>query len=78
MAKQISRDYTVAQLMQFPVTRKIVMLHLKPLPVPLPVLENLHGSLRDMFETNMGGGIPYDIIVALMAELDALDVTKFD
>jgi hypothetical protein len=34
----------------------------------------VHASPRELFETNMGGGIPYNTLMALMKELDKLTI----
>lgn len=69
----ISSTYTLGYLAMHPKTKEIVYRHLKPQIVTYGIdPASVHGTLREMFDHNMGGGIPFDIIVALMKELDML------
>lgn len=72
MKQLVSGSYSVGYLVGHPQTREIVLRHLKPLMLGEEQLRSVDGTLRGMFETNMGGGIPYEIIVPLMDELDAI------
>ncbi len=71
--KTISDTYTLSFLVKHPKTKEIVLKHLKPLNVDEQQLSSVDGTLKNMYDTNMGGGIPHDIIVALMAEIDTLE-----
>lgn len=71
--KTISSTYTVATLAALPATREILLKHLQVTGINETELLKVQGTLREMYDMNMGGGIPHDIIVALMDELDSLD-----
>lgn len=67
----VSRRYTLAFLAKHPVSKAIVQKHLGSSFIEA---QKVDASLRELFETNMGGGIPYNSIVALMEELDELSI----
>lgn len=68
-----SSRYTLSYLAMHPKSKEIVYRHLRPLITEHGVEPALvSGTLQSMFDYNMGGGIPYEIIVSLMEELDAL------
>ncbi len=71
--KTISETYTLSFLVKHPKTKAIVLKHLGSLNVDEQQLSSVDGTLREMYDTNMGGGIPHDIIIALMAELDTIE-----
>ncbi len=75
---QISRKYSLGFLVTHPVSQPVVLKHLAPLGLDKAQLAHNDGTLRDMFEMNMGGGIPYSIIKALMLELDRLPNAAFE
>lgn len=68
----VSNTYTLAFLANHPTTKDIVYKHLRPILYDDDQLNGVHGTLEEMLVYNMGGGIPYDVITALMAELDKL------
>jgi hypothetical protein len=67
----VSRQYSLAFLASHPATKGIVKKHLEE---TFDEAQKVHASLRELFETNMGGGIPYKTIVALMNDLDKLTI----
>lgn len=71
--KTISSTYTVATLAALPATREVLLRHLRVTGVSEIELLRLQGTLREMYDMNMGGGIPHDIIAPLMDELDSLE-----
>ncbi|OGL35883.1 hypothetical protein A3F38_01185 [Candidatus Saccharibacteria bacterium RIFCSPHIGHO2_12_FULL_48_21] len=71
--KTVSDTYTLSFLANHPKTKEIVWEHLKTLNVDKQQLSSIHATLRGMYDTNMGGGIPHDVIVALMTELDTVE-----
>lgn len=72
---KVSERYTVSFLVTNPSTRKILLKHLLPVGVDEAQLVNLHATLKELADTNMGGGIPFDVIQRLVAELDSQEVT---
>lgn len=71
-----SSIYTLSYLSINPISKDVVYKHLQPLlEQNLIQPELVHATLRDMFDNNMGGGIPYEIIVPLMDELDTLKIS---
>lgn len=72
MTETVSQIYTLSFLAVHPKTKDIVAKHLSPLGVDEQQILAVHETLSVLYDTNMGGGIPPDILVALMAELDAL------
>ncbi len=69
---KISETYTLSDLTKNPKTRSIVLKHLNPVIVDEQQLLQVHATLKNLEETNMGGGIPYKIMEELVAELDAI------
>ena len=67
----VTDTYTLSYLYNHPITKPIVIKYLEPLGI-IDQLNNADGTLREMFDYNMGGGIPPEVITALMAELDAI------
>lgn len=66
-----SRQYTLAFLASHPASKDTVKKHLGSTFVEA---RKVHASLRELFETNMGGGIPYNTIISLMKDLDKLTI----
>lgn len=69
--KKVSELYSLSYLVEHPITSTIVLVHLEPLGVDIEQLKQVHASLVELSETNMGGGIPYEIMQQLVTELDA-------
>lgn len=69
----ISDTYTLSELTKSSMTRSIVLKHLLPLGVDEQHLMQIHATLKELEATNMGGGIPYDVMQKLMSELDSID-----
>ena len=67
----VSRSYTLAFLATHPISMPIVQQYLGK---SFEEAQKVDATLRDLFETNMGGGIPFDTIIALMNDLDALNI----
>lgn len=67
----VSQQYSLAFLASHPTTKDIVRKHLGAI---FEEAQKVHASLRELFKTNMGGGIPYKTIVALMNDLDELTI----
>lgn len=77
MTKTTSSTYSVSYLIQHESTKPIMEKHLKdqlPSSVKVEDLSYVHGTLTDMLKYNMGGGLPYKIITALIADLDAISL----
>lgn len=70
-----SETLTLSQLTQDPKTRPIILKHLNPILFDDQQLLQVHTTLKDLSETNMGGGIPYAIMTELTRELDKLSAT---
>lgn len=69
---KISETYTLSDLTKNPKTRSIVLKHLNPVIIDEQQLLQVRDTLKNLEETNMGGGIPYKIMEELVAELDAI------
>lgn len=72
-----SNTYSVSYLIQHETTKPIMQKHLqKHLPASVKVedLSYVHGTLTDMLKYNMGGGLSYETITALIADLDAISL----
>lgn len=67
----VSNTYMLSFLATHPQTKGIVSKHLAHMGGNPEWARDTLPNLRDF---NMGGGIPYDILVALMAELDTLEM----
>lgn len=67
--KTTSNSFTLSFLATHPLTKGIVSKHLSHMGGHP---EWAHDTLPNLRDYNMGGGIPYDILVALMAELDTV------
>jgi hypothetical protein len=76
--KKTSETYTLSYLAQHSYTRDVVLKHLRPILVDDDQLEQVHATLRVLADTNMGGGIPYDIMQELVTELDEIPVSKLE
>lgn len=76
--KKTSETYTLSYLADHPDTRNIIFRHLKPLDVDEQQIAQVHATLRELADTNMGGGIPYDAMVQLVAELDEIPVSEIE
>ncbi len=77
-AGQITRKYSLGFLVKHPASKSVVLKHLAPLGFDADRLGHIEGTLRVMFERNMGGGIPFAVIEALMCELDGLPNAAFE
>lgn len=73
---KISETYNLSYLTQNPTYRAIVLRHLEPLNVNEQQLLQIHTTLENLKETNMGGGIPYEILQRLITELDSVNVSS--
>jgi hypothetical protein len=70
----VSGTYTLAYLSLHPKTKPVIYKHLGSLVKEHGIeLGSIDGTLQEMFDHNMGGGIPYETITALMQELDDLN-----
>lgn len=72
----------LSYLATIPKAREVILKHLNPnangiVPNINERLEFM-GSIREMFDVNLGGGIPAHICIALMTELDALDLKPWE
>lgn len=76
--KKISETHTLSYLVQHPHTRDVVLKYLRTLGVDEQQIAQVHATLRELTDTNMGGGIPYDTMVQLVAELDGIPVTEIE
>ena len=74
--KRISEGYTVAYLATHPQTKKILLKYLLPIMKDPKPLEFIDCSLEDLHRDNMGGGIPYDVMMKLKEELNSLGELK--
>lgn len=74
--RRISEEYTVAYLATHPQTKKILIKYLLPLMKDTKHLEFIDSSLEALCRNNMGGGIPYDVMMKLKEELDSLGELK--
>ena len=73
-----SGKYALGFLVGHPLSKEIVLKHMLPLGLGEDRLGHIDGSLREMYELNMGGGIPITVIEALMRELDRLPSAAFE
>ena len=71
MNETLSSKYSLAYLVKHPKTKDIVLKHLRPIIRDDKQLDNIHATLHDLCD-NMGGGIPYGVMAALMGELDSI------
>ncbi len=80
MARAISETYSFSYLIQNPITKPIMEKHLnnfcKSINMSLVDLTYVSGTLKSMFAFNMGGGLPHEIVTALMRELDEVPVLE--
>jgi hypothetical protein len=76
MEAKVSQTYTLAFLAKHPASREIILRHLTPLGISESQLSGVDSTLSSLM-ANMGGGIPYQIIVPLMEELDCLKNSDF-
>jgi len=74
MNETVSSKYSLAYLVKHPKTKDIVLKHLRPILQDDKQLDNVHATLQDLCDTNMGGGIPYGVMTALMGELNSLPI----
>lgn len=70
----VSNTYTLSYLAKHELTKEIISKYLKALVIDEEQLQNVDATLQELYSYNMGGGIPHDVIVALMSELDRLPV----
>ena len=68
----VSGAQTVASLMQNPRTSAVIMRHLGKM-VTAQRLQNIHATFVELRDRNMGGGIPFEVINAIIKDLDQLD-----
>jgi hypothetical protein len=71
MEAKVSQTYTLAFLVKHPASKEIVLRHFTPLGIGEGQLSRVDSTLSSLMD-NMGGGIPYHIIVPLIEELDCL------
>jgi len=76
MSANVSGKYTISFLVKHPVSRATVLKHLTPLGLDERDLCKVDATLINLMG-NMGGGIPYPVIIALIDELDRLRSTEF-
>jgi hypothetical protein len=76
MEAKVTKTYTLAFLVKHPASREIVLRHLTPLGIAESQLSRVDSTLSSLMN-NMGGGIPYHIIVPLIEELDCLKNNDF-
>ena len=76
--KKTSETYTLSYLAEHPDTRDIIFRHLQPVGVDEQQIPEVHAPLRELADTNMGGGIPYDTMAHLVAELDEIPVSEIE
>ena len=72
-----SNMYSVSYLIQHEATKPIMQKHLEkylPASVKIEDLTYVHGTLTDMLESNMGGGLPYETITTLITQLDTVKI----
>lgn len=67
----VSRQYTLAFLASNPASKGIIKKHLGNM---FDEAQKVHASPRELFETNMGGGISYNTLITLMKDLDKLTI----
>ena len=72
---KISRIYTLSFLIKHPLTKPIILKHLHF--ADESQLSQVHDTLENLATTNMGGGIPYGIMVKLVKELDKIPAHVF-
>lgn len=67
---------SISYLSTIPEAKEIIVKHLQPTYAYGDIEPRLEfmGSPKEMYEMNMGGGIPHDVIVSLMSELDSLNI----
>ena len=76
LMKKTSEAYTLSYLASRPGTRNIIFRHLKPLGVDEHQIAQVHTTLKILSDTNMGGGIPHDVMLNLTDELDRISLKK--
>ena len=75
----VTNTYTLAHLVTHPSTKHIIYKHLKPLypyADDLKHLEYIDCTLDGLADNNMGGGIPYEVMIALMEELNTSELLR--
>jgi hypothetical protein len=77
MAAKVSQSYTLAFLVKHPISKEIVLKHLTPLGLDAGHISRVDATLSALMG-NMGGGIPYKVIVTLMEELDQHSIQEFE
>ena len=75
---RITRKYSLGFLAKHPVSKPVVLKHMAHLGFDEDRLNHIDGTLREMYERNMGGGIPVTVIEALMSDLDRLPSAAFE
>lgn len=73
MKNTITNSYPLSYLVEHPATKVIIRKHLSANTYSDEQLLSVEGSLDEMFKHNMGGGIPYEIIIVLMKDLDEIE-----
>ncbi len=76
MEAKVSQTYALAFLVKHPASRKIVLRYLTPLGIDESRLSGVDSTLSSLMD-NTGGGIPYQIIVLLIEELDCLTIKDY-
>ena len=77
MSKTTSSSHSVSYLIQHEGTKPVMEKHLNdqlPSNVKVADLSYVHGTLTDMLRYNMGGGLPFEVITALIADLDKVKI----
>ncbi len=70
--KTVTNTYTLAQLTTHPQTKEIIHKYLQPLVGDMKHLEFIGCTLDDLATYNMGGGIPYEMMVSITKELNEI------
>jgi hypothetical protein len=68
--KSVTNTYTLAYLAVHPITKEIIHKYLSPLVGDMKHIEFIDCTLDDLAIYNMGGGIPYEIMMLLKKELN--------
>lgn len=74
--KTVTNTYTIAYLSTHPRTKNIVHRYLLSLAGGAEYIERLHCTLDGLAEYNMGGGIPYEVMVQLRNELNTPEILE--
>ena len=74
--KTVTNTYTIAYLSTHPRTKNIVHKYLLKLAGGEEYLGHLRSTLDELAEYNMGGGIPYEVMVKLRNELNTPEILE--